>query len=320
MRRGNSYRHTAGYGGAMAEWDPDFTIDQPLVRALLAEQFPELDAASARLLGEGWDNSVWMVEERWAFRFPRREIAIPRVRRELDVLPRLAPLLPVPIPVPRFVGMPSDRFPWPFFGASFIPGREPADAALTPDDRAELGTALGRFLRVLHAPQMHASVDPESQLPVDPLGRADMSKRVPMARQFLADVQLAGIGRVPSSVLLDDASQLAPPAHAHAVFLHGDLHLRHVLVDNGSLAAVIDWGDTCIGDPCIDLQIAWSLLPAEGRDKLLAEYGPVDEERQLRARVLAVSLCSMLAKYAHSVGHASLEREAFEGVERALFD
>ncbi len=54
----------------MPEWDPDVEVGEALVRALVAEQFPELDAASARLLGEGWDNSVWVVEEAWAFRFP----------------------------------------------------------------------------------------------------------------------------------------------------------------------------------------------------------------------------------------------------------
>ncbi|MCI0636004.1 MAG: phosphotransferase, partial [Actinobacteria bacterium] len=114
----------------MPEWDAEVAVDEALVRALLAEQFPELDSRSARLLGEGWDNSVWAVEEAWAFRFPRRQIAIPGVERELAILPRLAPLLPVPIPAPRFVGVPSDRFGWPFFGAPLLAGQEPADAEL----------------------------------------------------------------------------------------------------------------------------------------------------------------------------------------------
>ena len=114
----------------MPEWDAEVTVDGVLVRSLLSEQFPELDARSARLLGEGWDNSVWVVEESWAFRFPRRAIAIPGVEREISVLPRLAPLLPAPIPEPRFVGTPSERFPWPFFGAPLLAGREPADADL----------------------------------------------------------------------------------------------------------------------------------------------------------------------------------------------
>ncbi len=84
----------------MPEWEAEIAIDEGLVRALLSDQFPELDAASARPLAEGWDNSVWVVEDEWAFRFPRREIAIPGVERELEVLPRIAALLAVPVPVP----------------------------------------------------------------------------------------------------------------------------------------------------------------------------------------------------------------------------
>ena len=134
----------------MPEWDAEVVVDEALVRALLAEQFPELDASSVRLLGEGWDNSVWVVEDMWTFRFPRRGIAIPGVERELVVLPRLAPLLPVPVPEPRFVGVPSERFPWPFFGAALLGGLEVADAGLSEDARSELGAELGRFLRGLH--------------------------------------------------------------------------------------------------------------------------------------------------------------------------
>ena len=104
------------------------------------------------------------------------------------------------------------------------------------------------------------------------------------------------------------------------MFLHGDLHLRHVLVDDGSLAGVIDWGDCCTGDPSIDLQVAWSMLPPEGREAFFAEYGAVDEDVQSRARVLALGLCSMLALYAHSVGNASLLRESVEGLERTLVE
>jgi aminoglycoside phosphotransferase (APT) family kinase protein len=67
----------------------------------------------------------------------------PGVERELAVSPRLATLLPVPIPFPTFVGQPSDRYPWPFFGAPLLHGRESADADLADEDRIELGGALG---------------------------------------------------------------------------------------------------------------------------------------------------------------------------------
>ncbi len=102
--------------------------------------------------------------------------------------------------------------------------------------------------------------------------------------------------------------------------MHGDLHLRHVLVEDESLAGVIDWGDCCTGDPSIDLHIAWSMLPPEGREAFFAEYGAVDEDVHSRARVLALGLCSMLAVYAHSVGNANVLRESVDGLERTLVE
>ena len=301
----------------MPVWDADFEIDETLVRALLAEQFPELDATTARLLGEGWDNSVWVVEERWAFRFPRRDIAIPGVERELAVSPRLAALLPVPIPVPTFAGRASDRYPWPFFGAPLLRGREAAEASLGDHERVELGRALGRFLSVLHSPTTRLQVDPESALPIDPNRRADMRARIDIARTWLTELGSLGwkaTGDV--EALFGAALELGPPVDEAVV--HGDLHARHVLVHDGALSGVIDWGDVCRADPAIDLMLVWSYLPAGGREAFATEYGHVSEEQTLRARVLAVSLCAALAVFARDRGLMALERESLAGIERAL--
>jgi aminoglycoside phosphotransferase (APT) family kinase protein len=222
----------------------------------------------------------------------------------------------LPIPVPRFVGTRSDRFPWPFFGASLLPGCEPADAELDDADRTELGAALGRFLRVLHSPETLAVVDSERTLPVDFNRRADMPYQAERTRRRLQELGLP----VPAEAetLLAEAETL--PASTSEVLVHGDLHVRHVLVDGNAIAGVIDWGDVCRGDPSIDLQIAWSLLPADARTRFFDEYGPIDEERRLRSRVFAVGICVMLALYARSVGFASLERESLAGLERAVAD
>src|SRR5688500_15315856 len=162
----------------MPEWDADVAIDEELIRTLLAEQFPELELRSARLVGEGFDNAVWLIDEEWAFRFPRRAIAAPLVARELAVLTRVAPLLPIAVPAPAFIGTESRRFPRPFFGHRLLPGSELADADLADSDRARLGMGIGRFLRTLHSPSTRGLVDAGRALPTDPNRRADMPYRV----------------------------------------------------------------------------------------------------------------------------------------------
>ena len=62
----------------MREWAAEVTVDEALARRLIGAQFPELELASVRLLGQGWDMTVWLVDEQWVFRFPRREAVIPR--------------------------------------------------------------------------------------------------------------------------------------------------------------------------------------------------------------------------------------------------
>jgi hypothetical protein len=120
-------------------WAAEVVVDEALARRPL-RQFRELDLRSLRLLATGWDRTVWLVNEAGAFGFPRREIVVPGIERELVWLPHLAPLLPLPIPEPRFVGEPTGEFPWPFFGAAFVPGVEAWKAPL--NDTARLAVAL----------------------------------------------------------------------------------------------------------------------------------------------------------------------------------
>ena len=112
----------------MRVWSAEVVVDEHLARRLIGE-FPELETSSLRPLAEGWDNAVWVLDERWAF--PRRAIAIPGVERELATLPRLASLLPLPVPEPVFVGRPADGYPWPFFGSRLLPGKPATPTSTT---------------------------------------------------------------------------------------------------------------------------------------------------------------------------------------------
>jgi aminoglycoside phosphotransferase (APT) family kinase protein len=292
-------------------WAAELVVDEELARRLLA-QFPELEIESLRPFAEGWDYTIWLVNEGWTFRFPRREIVVPGVRREIAVLAQLAPVLPIPVPVPVFVGEPTPGFPWPFFGSELLPGRELGDAGLDHRTRVEVGRSLARFLRRLHDAEV------AYELPADANTRADMTVRVPKTREQLGELEMTGVWKRPASVdsLLDAAEGLPPPGALAVV--HGDLHFRQVLVeDDGTLTGVIDWVDVCRSDPAIDLSMLWSYLPSDGREAFIDEYGPISEEQLVRARVLALSLSASLAHYGHAEGFGAIEREALAGLERA---
>jgi aminoglycoside phosphotransferase (APT) family kinase protein len=116
-------------------------------------------------------------------------------------------------------------------------------------------------------------------------------------------------------MLLDEA--LALPQPEPKAVCHGDLHFRHILVDGGRVSGVIDWIDLCRGDPALDLQLVWSVLPPAARGTFFAEYGDVEDRTLLRARVVALFLSAALLEYAHHEGLPSVEREALASLERA---
>ena len=136
-----------------------------------------------------------------------------------------------------------------------------------------------------------------------------MGRRIPKTLEALAAIG----ADVPPAVL--EARDL--PAPEPRCIVHGDLHFRHVLVECGAVTGVIDWGDVCRGDPSVDLALYWCALSPAGRAEFLAAYGPVTDDQLLRARVLALFLCAVLALYGDHEGMPALRDEAVAGLDRA---
>jgi aminoglycoside phosphotransferase (APT) family kinase protein len=295
----------------MQEGLAEVSVDEALARRLIGAQFPEFEQRSVCLLGQGWDMTVWLVDDQWVFRFPRREVVIRGLINEISYLPKLATLVPLPIPVPTHFGEPSPDYPWPFYGAPFLPGRELAGAGLDDTARVGLARPLGEFLRALHGANLDAD------LPTDPVRRADMAFRVPRTRERLLELDELRLWKAPREAheVIDAAVELGPLEPTALV--HGDLHLRHLLVDEGGrAAAVIDWIDLSYNNPGVDLALYWSVLPPAGRAEFREAYGTITDDQLLCARVLALFLCSTLAIYGHREGMPALEREALVGLDR----
>ncbi|HKU59149.1 MAG TPA: phosphotransferase [Gaiellaceae bacterium] len=283
----------------MHVWEAAEHVDEERAARLIRAQFAPLPERSVELVSEGWDYVVHLVDGHWAFRFPRREVVIAGTERELACLPALAEVLPVGIPAPVFVGAPGEGYPWPFYGAPFLPGRE-----ATAADGEAIARPLARALRVLHTCELDCG------LPTDPMGRVDMRVRVPRTRELLRELA------VDADALLDEVETL-PPAR-HSAVCHGDLHFRQLLVDGAALSGIVDWIDVCRSDPAVDLSIAWSLLSADARAEFFDEYGAIDREREVRARVVAAFLSGMLVQWARAENVPSVRDEAAAGLRRAV--
>lgn len=318
-------------GTPAAQWSAEQVVTTELAARLIAAQFPAqfraLPAGRVGLLATGWDNTAFLVDDRWLFRFPRRAVALPGISREIALLPWLAGRLPLAVPAPQFIGEPSAAFGWPFWGARLIEGRELPEAELPDERRGALARSVGKFLRILHGPDIAATAAGMAEaagadLPEDPMRRADPANRAQRARPVLDRLASEGAWRPGPDVesLLERAAAAAERSPRTRVLCHGDLHARHLLVDDaGAAAGVIDWGDVCLADPAVDLSIAYSGFAGEQRAELLAAYGrPVGAGRELAARMCALSVVAALAEYAMDDDRPALLAECVAGLRRIV--
>ena len=269
-------------------WLADIGIDAPLALRLVSAQFPELGARNAEPFGSGWDNAAFLIDEKVVFRFPRRRSAAGFIEREVAILPRVAPHLPLAISAPRFAGSASPAFPWKFAGYDLIEGVTACSITLSDEARSGLAEPLAHFLRALHDvdPQPLASVG----LPPDELGRLDHDKRLGLTMERIPTLTQSGLGaRLDAFVTwLETHPPVALKASQHRL-VHGDLYARHVLLDVRLCPiGVIDWGDVHRGDPALDIAIAHLMLPSSAYPAFRAAYGPLDERTWTAARYRAI--------------------------------
>ena len=162
-------------------WLAERTVDPTVARTLIRSCGVAADRVE--LLGEGWDNIVYVVDGQWVFRFPRRQFGADAVAVERLVLSRLAGRVPLAVPEPLWLGEATDEFPWPFTGFRLVEGETACRAGLDEAQRRRAAPVLGAFLKAVHGTETSELVD--GGLPGDRIGRGDVERRLPFARECL---------------------------------------------------------------------------------------------------------------------------------------
>ena len=234
-------------------------IDVGLVRRLIAAQFPQwAELPISSVDPNGWDNRTFRLGNEMSVRLPSAERYASQVEKEHRWLPVLAPHLHLPIPTPLAMGVPDHCYPWHWSVYRWLDGESAATGHIA--DPVQFAIALGQFLLALQR--------------INPKGGP-----VPGQHNFFRGGDLSiydaetrsSIGTLKDTIDAESANALWEKSldstwHGSPVWVHGDVSASNLLVKDGRLCGVIDFGSSAVGDPACDLTIAWTLFSGQARD------------------------------------------------------
>lgn len=286
-------------------------IDEQLIFALLAEQFPDWSARSlAPVASSGTDNYLARLGDDLCIRLPKVAWAASCATKEYDCVPRFAGL-PLRTPTPRALGQPGCGYPWNWTVCDWIEGK--ALGAARFDDQMDAASQLSGFLHALR------NVDPSGgpvSGPANHFRGAHLSVRDNAMRKAIAELAPLMDTRKISRLW---QTWLDAPIHEwQPTWLHGDLHGGNILIKDSALIAVIDFGLAGVGDAACDLMAGWSLFDTEARE-VFRKSMHVSEADWLRGAAWELSVaCIGLAFYKDA--NAELSARAKRTIEQLMAD
>lgn len=283
----------------------DIEIDEALVRSLLSEQHPDLAKLPLREIDSGWDNAMFRLGDSLVVRLPRRVAVTHLIEREQDWLPQLAPLLPIAVPAPVRFGHPAQNYSWRWSIVPWLAGRN-ADLC---EPRADQAERLAAFLCALHRPA-------PANAPLNPYRGVPLRERAPQMVERIRRLERE------TALLNDDIMRIYhaaidAPVDVAPTWLHGDLHAGNILVEDGTISGVIDWGDMAAGDRATDLATLWmNLSDRTARENAMRACNGVSDATWLRAKGWAVFFGVTLGTsgLAGDTRHALMARRTLERI------
>lgn len=260
--------------------------DVAVVAGLIKAQFPQwAELPVTPVAAPGMDNTTYRLGNDMSVRLPRFQSKVRQVAREQRWLPYLGPKLPLAVPQPLALGVPGEGFPFPFSVYRWLDG-ENADFGLIADPRQAVIDLAG-FIAALQRIDAAGGPPPEESNDFRGVDLGDMQN--PAAVEWSASVHarivaLDGLGVDTSALAAVYETALAAPRWSGPpVWIHGDPAPANMLVKDGRLSAVIDFGTLGVGDPACDMIGAWQFLDAGSRELFRASLS-VDDASWARGR------------------------------------
>jgi aminoglycoside phosphotransferase (APT) family kinase protein len=285
--------------------------DASLVGRLIAEQFPRwADLPIAPVLFRGTDNALYRLGDGMVVRLPRIHQATLALDKECRWLPKLAPVLPLAVPVPLAKGLPGDGYPWEWAVYRWLEGETAVVEPIT--DLEQAASDLVQFIAALQRVDPGDGPHPgkHNGFRGEPLVARDRAVRTAIAA--LDEEIDVGAARA-----VWEAALRAPVWQRSPVWIHGDLDARNLLVVEGGLSAVIDFGCLGVGDPACDVMVAWKVFSSDTRDHFRAALS-IDEATWVRGRGWALSQALGALSYYTLHTNAVLVREARRWLSEVL--
>lgn len=259
-----------------------FNITPFLARKLINEQFPEYSHLPiTEVEKQGHDNRTYRLGNDLLIRMPTDKAYALKVPKEQELLPKLAPHLSISIPVPVKMGLPSKDYAYPFSIYRWLEGT--SINLLTLDDKVTMHLAydLAKFLKELQSIKDIVGPEPGQHN----WWRGDHVSVYDKGFREQVSNLVKIIDFTKASNLWDSACNTK--WRNNPVWVHGDFAIGNMLMQNGKLSAIIDFGGIAVGDPACDLVIAWTFLNGEARDVFIEEMA-LDEDCWLRAKAWAL--------------------------------
>ena len=278
----------------------ELPVDETIIRRLIADQFPEhADESVRRLSASGSTNALFRLGDALLVRAPRQPGGSATILKEARWLPQLEAALPVRVPKIVAVGEPAHCYPEHWSVVRWLEGEHPTSVAAGDGSRTLLASDLAAVVRRLRELDVPAEATTDAALrsyrgapllaiDADIRAYAEQCRSVPDL-----DLDIDAVLTLWREAMAVAAAEGPEPA-TH--WLHGDLLAENLLVRNGRLAAVLDFGGLAVGDPTVDLVAAWDLLDSDGRSLFRREAG-VDDRTWLLGRAWAMAIAVMTFPY-----------------------